>query len=58
MDKRKISKELSEHLRSVANLKGLKSISRDLNVPVRDFVKRFTAHGTVGYLPCNKDCLN
>ena len=61
MEKRK-SKELSEHLRTKIVKKhgqsqGFKSISRDLDVPlstVRNFIKKFTAHGTVANLPGRK----
>ncbi len=52
-------KELSVDLREKivekhGQSQGYKSISRDLNVPVstvRNIIKRFTAHGTVAYLP-------
>ena len=59
MEKRKMSKELSEDLRTKilekhGQSQGYKSISRDVDLSVstvRYVIKKFTAHGTVANLP-------
>ena len=52
MEKRKKSKELSEDLRTkIVEKQGQSQGYKDLHIPVRNVIKKFTAHGTVANLP-------